>query len=72
MPVSTAEVLMDLLEDQENAIQTIAVHLYVGPDLFPLQFEAMFQLKRRIEETRECLETMIQGTGISDSFAEAA
>jgi hypothetical protein len=62
---------MDLLEEQEDAIQTIAIHLSVGQDLSPPQLEAMVQLKRRIEETQVCLEAMIQGWRTSDSFAQA-
>jgi len=68
--VSTVEVLVDLLEEQEDAIQSIAIHLSVGQDLSPLQLEAMFQLKRRFEETRRYLEAMIQDLRTSDSFAQ--
>lgn len=71
MPSTTAEVLMDLLEEQENAIRTIAVHLSMGEDLSPYQLEAMLQLKRKFEETRECLEAMIQGRSPSNSFVQA-
>ena len=70
MLVSTVEVLVDLLEEQEDAIQSIAVHLSVGQDLSPLQLEAMFQLKRRFEETRRYLEAMIHDLRTSDSFAQ--
>lgn len=70
MLVSTVEVLVDLLEEQEDAIQSIAIHLSVGQDLSPLQLEAMFQLKRRFEETRRYLEAMIQDLRTSDSFAQ--
>ena len=69
MPVSTVEVLIDLLEEQEDAIQSIAIHLSVGQDLSPLQLEAIFQLKRRFEETRRYLEAMIEDLRTSDSFA---
>ena len=71
MRVSTVEVLMDILEEQESAIQAIAVHLSVGQDLSPRQLQAMEQLKSRFEDTRECLEGMIQGWSTSDSFAKA-
>jgi hypothetical protein len=47
---------MDLLDEQENAVQAIAVHLSVGQDLSPVQLEPMLQLKRTFEETREELE----------------
>ncbi len=69
MPVSTVEVLISLLEEQEDAIQSIAIHLSVGQDLSPLQLEAIFQLKRRFEETRRYLEAMIEDLRTSDSFA---
>ena len=69
MLVSTVEVLISLLEEQEDAIQSIAIHLSVGQDLSPLQLEAMFQLKRRFEETRRYLEAMIEDLRTSDSFA---
>lgn len=71
MPVSTVEVLMDLLEEQEGAIEAIAVQLSVGQDLSPIQLGAMLQLKLRFEDNRECLEAMIQGWSTSDSFAQA-
>jgi hypothetical protein len=57
---------MDLLEDQENAVQAIAVHLSVGQDFSPVQLEAMLQLKRRFEETRRHLEAMIKGWATSE------
>ena len=69
MPVSTVEVLISLLEEQEDAIQSIAIHLSVGQDLSPLQLEAIFQLKRRFEETRRYLEAMIEDLRTSDSIA---
>jgi archaellum component FlaC len=71
VPSSTAEVLMDLLEEQESAVQTIAVHLSVGQDLSPRQLEAMLQLKRRFEENCKRLEAMIEGWRDSDSLAQA-
>ena len=71
MPLSTLEILMDLLEEQEHAIEAIAIQLSVGQDLSPPEFEAILQLKRRFEETRECLDAMIQGWRTSDSFAQA-
>lgn len=71
MPVSAVEVLMDLLEDQENAVRSIAVHLSVGQDISALQLEEMLQLKKKFEETCECLEAMIQRWSIPDSFAQA-
>lgn len=71
MPVSTDEVLMDLLEEQENAVQTIAVQLSVGQDLSPLQLEAMLKLKRKFEENCKYLDAMIEGWRDSDSLAQA-
>ena len=71
VPANTVGVLLDLLEEQEDAIRTIEVHLSVGQDLSPPQLEAMLQLKRRLEETRRRLEAMIQGWRISDYFAQA-
>ena len=68
MPVSTIEVLFDLLEEQENAVQAIAVQLSSGQDLSPPQLEAMLNLKQHLEETRGCLETMIQERRTSDIF----
>ena len=71
MPVSTVEVLIDLLEEQKGAIGAIAVQLSVGQDLSPPQLEAMLQLKQRFEDNCESLEAIIQGWSSSDSFAEA-
>jgi len=71
MPSSTVEVLMDLLEEQEAAIRTIAVHLSTGEDLSPPQLEAMLELRRKFEETYECIEAMIQARSSSDSLAQA-
>jgi len=68
VPNSTTEVLMDLLEEQENAIRTIAVHLAVEEDLSPSELEAIMQLKQRIEEIRECLQVMIQRRSSSNSL----
>jgi hypothetical protein len=62
---------MDLLEEQENAVQTIAVHLSAGQDLSPHQLEAMLQLKRRFEENCERLEAMIEGWRNLDPLAQA-
>lgn len=71
MRASTVEVLMDIMEEQENAIHAIVVHLSVGQDLSPPQLQAMEQLKQRFEDTRECLEEMIEGCKTSDDFAKA-
>ena len=71
MPVSTVEVLIDLLEEQEGAIEAIEVQLSVGQDLSPAQLEAVLQLKQRFEDNCDYLEAMIQAWSTSDSFAQA-
>jgi hypothetical protein len=71
MPSGTVEVLIDLLEEQEDAIRAIAVHLSTGDDLSASQVEAMSRLRRKSDETYECIEAMIRAQSNSDSFANA-
>jgi len=51
MPSGTVEVLIDLLEEQEDAIRMVAVHLSTGEDLSASQLEAMLRQRRKSDET---------------------
>ena len=71
MPTSTADLLLDLLEEQEDALRAIKVHLSVGEDLSPSQLDGLRALQQRMEETRAFMERLIDGTANPDALAKA-
>ena len=71
MPTSTTDLLLDLLEEQEDALRAIKVHLSVGEDLSPSQLDGLRALQQRMEETRAFMELLIDGTANPDALAKA-
>ena len=71
MPTSTTDLLLDLLEEQEDALRAIKVHLSVGEDLSPTQLDGLRALQQRMEETRVFMERLIDGTANPDALAKA-
>jgi len=71
MPMSTIDLLLDLLEEQEDALQAIRVHRSVGEDLSPAQLDGLLELQGQMEQTRAFIARLIDGTANPDALARA-
>jgi len=62
MPASTRDLLMDLLEEQEDALRAVKKHCAIGEDLSSEQMDGLLMLQQQIENTRMLIGLLIEGS----------